>query len=288
MSLKRLTLLLQLTLLLYTGSLGAEIRSSFGWAEYKADLHASRWEAGIPFAGITAYGLANWNWGSSNSFSMNPEGWFGEDTGSGGADKLGHAFTSYFMNNVIADRLIREGRTPQRAALSSALTTQAIMLYIEILDGFSDDHGFSYEDLIMNMTGSALAYARTVNPTFRDLVDFRMEYQPSGYMGFRPISDYSGQKYLLSLKLSGIAPARKTPLRFLELQTGYFTRGFSEAERDDGKERSRHRFVGIGLNLNELLFGRRQADEGTWKNYGRLFFEHIQIPNTSVRVDNTL
>ena len=37
---------------------------------------------------------------------------------------------------------------------------------------------------------------------------------------------------------------------YLELQTGYYTRGFSKLERDDGFERSRHRFVGIGVNLN--------------------------------------
>ncbi|MFZ0107373.1 MAG: DUF2279 domain-containing protein, partial [Thiobacillus sp.] len=246
-------------------------------------IRATKWITGVTFVGVTAQGFANWDWGSSRSFNVNPEGWFGKGTGSGGADKLGHAFSSYALTNVLADRLLRQGRSPQRAARSAALTTQAIMIYVEAFDGFSVDHGFSYEDVVMNLLGTGLAYARTVNPGLRDRVDFRMEYEPSGYTGFRPMSDYSGQTYLLALKLGGFESLRGTPLRFLDLQTGYFTRGFSSDEQADGIERSRHGFVGIGLNLSQILFGRREPQEAELKNSGRLFFEHIQLPHTSVR-----
>jgi hypothetical protein len=251
------------------------------WAE---DLKATKWEAGGTFAGVTAIGMNSWNWGSSNSFNFNPEGWFGKDTGSGGADKLGHAFTSYALTNVLANRLVREGRSPERAALSAAITAQAIMLYVEVFDGLSNDHGFAREDVVMNLLGTGLAYARTVNPNVRDLLDFRMEYQSSGYKGYRPFSDYSGQKYLVALKLGGFKALRDTPFRYLELQTGYYTRGFSKSERANGLERSRHSFIGVGVNLNELLFGGRTGEEAALKNAGRLFFEHIQIPHTAARV----
>ena len=205
----------------------AQLRNNLSnWGE---DIKAAKWESGITLAVITATGLTSWNWGSSNSFNFNPEGWFGEDTGSGGADKLGHAFTSYALTNVVADRLIREGRSPERAALSAALTAQALMLYVEVFDGFSDDHGFAREDVVVNLLGTGLAYARTVNPRLRDTLDFRMEYQSSGYKGFRPFSDYSGQKFLLALKLSGFDAFKNTPLRYLELQTGVLHAGLFEA-----------------------------------------------------------
>jgi len=252
------------------------------------DVKATRWESGAVFAGVTALGIKGWNWGSSSSFRWNREGWFGEDTGSGGADKLGHAFSSYALTNVLADRLVRQGRSPERAALSAALTTQAIMLYVEVFDGLSNDHGFAREDVVMNLLGTGLAYARAVNPKLRDTVDFRMEYQPSQYKGFRPLSDYSGQKYVAVLKLSGFDALRDTPLRFLELQTGYYTQGFSKAERADGQDRSRHAFVGVSVNLNELLFGRRASQEPELKNAGRLFFEHIQLPYTAIRSSRAL
>ena len=265
---------------LHAPTLAQERYDLSSWSE---DVKAAQWETGAAFAGVTALGLTSWDWGSSKSFNFNSEGWFGKDTGSGGADKLGHAFTSYALTNVLANRLVREGRSPERAALSAAITAQAIMLYVEVFDGFSNDHGFAREDVVMNLLGTGLAYARTVNPDVRDLVDFRMEYQSSGYKGYRPFSDYSGQKYLLALKLGGFKALRDSPFRYLELQTGYYTRGFSKSEQANGLERSRNSFIGVGVNLNELLFGRRASEEPALKNAGRLFFEHIQIPHTAAR-----
>src|SRR5690606_14776572 len=95
----------------------------------------------------------------------------------------------------------------------------------------------------------------------RDTLDFRLEYERSGYKGFRPLSDYSGQRYVAALKLSGLETTRETPLRFFELQAGYYTRGFSSAEQSDGHTPSRRAFVGVGLNLSELLLGPRANQE---------------------------
>lgn len=253
------------------------------WSDWRDDLRATSWETGGVVAGVTALGIKSWDWGSSKSFRSNPEGWFEKSTGSGGADKLGHAFTSYALTNALAERLAAQGRSPERAALSAALTTQAIMLYVEVFDGFSGDHGFSREDMVMNLLGTALAAARQVHPGLRDKLDFRLEYQTSGYKGFRPLSDYSGQKYLVAMKLGGFEGLRDTPLRFLELQAGYYTRGFSTAERSDGISRQRHSFVGVGLNLNEVFLGQRVAQEHSVRAATRFALEHVQLPHTAIR-----
>lgn len=257
------------------------------WTDWKEDLRATRWETAATVAGITLHGYKSWDWGSSKHFRSSSEGWFGANTASGGADKLGHAMSSYTIGNLLAEQLIRQGRSPERAALSGALTSQAIMLYIELFDGFAKPHGFSKEDLVMNLLGSGFSYTRLVNPRVRDLLDFRLEYNPPDQKGFRPLS-VSGHKYLLAFKLSGISGLNNTPLRYLELQTGYQARGFLKAERDAGIEKSRQIFIGVGLNLNELLFGpKSNADSGV-KHAGRLFFEHIQIPSTAVRSSSDL
>lgn len=44
-------------------------------------------------------------------------------------------------------------------------------------------------------------------------------------------------------------------------------------------------FVGVGINLSELLFGSRDKDESTTKQVGRFFFDHIQMPYTYVRTN---
>lgn len=275
-----LYLSLGLILATITGFARAE---SYEFDMWLSDLNATKLESGAAFAGMTALGLRSWNWGSSNTFKVNAEGWFGTDTGSGGIDKLGHGFTSYAITNVIANRLLREGRSPQRAGLSAALTAQAIMLYVETFDGFSKDHGFSKEDLAFNAMGSALAYGRTVYPGLSETLDFRMEYLPSGYKGFRPFSDYAGQKFLFALKLGGFRAFSASPLRYVELQAGYYARGFSKPEADDGIGKSRSGFVGVGLNLNELFLGPDKKNDSNLINGGRLFFEHIQLPHTATR-----
>ncbi len=260
-----------------------QTQTSAVWQDWRDDVMATRWETGAIVAGVTGLGAYSWDWGSSTRFKFNPEGWFGEKTGSGGADKLGHAFTSYALTNVLTDQLVRKGRPLERAALSAALTTQAIMLYVEVFDGYSKDHGFAREDLVMNLIGTSFSYARTVTPGLRDRLDFRMEYEKSGYRGFRPLSDYEGQKYLLALKLGGFESLRQTPLRYLELQAGYYAQGFSKAARDSGLDRSRHTFIGIGVSLNELFFGQRSSQENALRYAGRLFFEHIQVPHTAAK-----
>lgn len=258
----------------------AEEYSLSVWAE---DVRATRWESGAVLLGVTGLGFSSWQWGSSKTFRWKPEGWFAADTYLGGSDKLGHAYTSYAVTNVLYDHLAMQGRAPERAMLSAALTTQAIMTYMEVLDGYSGKYGFSPEDLVSNLLGSGFAYVRATRPWMRELVDFRLEYELPGYRGFQFRSNY-----LLALKLGGVESLRDTPLRFVELQAGYNTRGYIRAEQDDGYARSRHVFIGVGLNLSELLLSRRASREAASRNNGRLFLEHVQVPYTATRSSREL
>ena len=257
-------------------------KSNYSAATFVDDVKAIKWDAIGAFAGITALGIKSWKWGNTD-FHFGNEKWFQKDRSSIGMDKLGHAFTSYTMTNLFAEHLQRKGRSNAQSAISAALLTQALMLYVETFDGFSSDHGFSYEDVVMNLAGTSLAYARQRYPQIKELVDYRMEYSPSGYKGdgfkgFRPISDYAGQKYHLVFKLGGVKSLRDTPLKYAELHAGYYARGFTQQEQALGISRTRTGFVGIGLNLSELLFGARIKDESTPAYAGRTFLEHIQLP----------
>ena len=258
----------------------------------KEDLSALKWDGALVFAGITAIGAKSWKWGTA-PFHFHSEGWCGLESSSGCTDKFGHAFTSYTLTGAFAERLKSKGRDDRRAAISAFLLTEALMLYVETFDGVSKDHGFSYEDLTANLLGGGLAYWREVNPKVKDLIDYRMEYKPSGYKGgfmggFRPMSDYAGQKYVFALKLAGIDSLKKTPLKYFELQGGYYARGFTDAERALNLPLQRTTFVGVGVNLSELLFGSRDKNESTTKQVGRFFFDHIQMPYTYARINNHL
>lgn len=223
------------------------------WEGAKKSLFDAKYEIGAAAGGITYLGVKEWNWGSA-SFKFNDEGWFGMDTGSGGIDKLGHMYSSYLIAEAISNGLSREN-TPEFAATYSALWASSLMLYVEVFDGYSADHGFSYEDVILNSTGVAFSYLRTRYPRVKELLDYRLDYQPSeGMKGFHPVTDYSGMRYLLAVKAAGVPALRDTPLKYLELNLGYMARGFKASDAPYIPERTSELFVGISFNLDELLF----------------------------------
>jgi hypothetical protein len=225
-------------------------------------------------------GLVDWDWGSSR-FHVKSEGWFGKDTANGGMDKLGHAWSAALISDFFIDRIRRSSADPRGAAVTGAILSMGVMTGIEIFDGFAGPHGFSPQDMVVDAIGVAFSYIRNTVPWVRNKLDYRMEYVPSGNQGtFAPQSDYSGQKYVLALKLSGFESISETPLRFLELQAGYYARGFTANEQNHGKKKHRELYVGIGINLQELFFGRYAEGEPTLKTYGRSVFEYVQVPYT--------
>lgn len=251
------------------------------------------WRFGGAAAVITATGFANWDWGSS-SFRFNSEGWFGKDTASLGMDKLGHAYSSYVLTEFFTDGI--EHGSPRHRSYTGAILAMGLMTYIEVFDGFSAAHGFSYEDMVVNAAGAAFSLARRSVPGLREKLDFRLLYIPSrstwsalscfpkpfcdrdGAVVRSPITDYVGQRYLLALKLSGFEPLRRTPLRLLEIHGGYYARGFTREEEERGDPLRRRLFVGLGLNVGELLFsGRPRGVRGAAK----WALQYIQLPYTA-------
>jgi len=219
-----------------------------------AAANAIKWEVGLVTAGAIYLGLDSWNWGSSNSFKFNDEGWFGLETGSAGADKLGHMFSSYAMNEFFNKRLNQKTNDKYAAARNSALFSSAIMLGVEIFDGYSDDHGFSYEDFILNSVGIGVSYLKNTVPGLDEKLDLRVEYNPTDAYNDHPITDYSGYTYLAALKLGGFNRLKSTPLKYFELQLGYHTEGFKSNEQAEFPEAKTELSFGIGLDLSEVIF----------------------------------
>jgi hypothetical protein len=134
--------------------------------------------------------------------------------------------------------------------------------------------------MVMNGLGAGFSVLRSTVPGLAEKLDFRMEYIPSGNKGdFRPASDYSGQKFILALKLSGFEAFKDTPLRFVELHAGYFARGFTDEEEARGEELRREPYVGIGLNLQELLDAGIRKDT-TAGLIAKRTLEYVQVPYT--------
>ena len=186
-------------------------------------------------------------------FHFYREGWFGKSTGYGGIDKLGHAWSAHVMSDYITWRLQSLGFNKYESAITAAMFSGVAFLAVEIGDGFSH-YGASYEDFVASAVGIGFSFLRNTVPGLGEKVDFRMQYIPTGHGDVLGLGDYSGKKFLLAWKFAGFEAFKDGPLRYLELHTGYYTRGYYEWEHAAGIPKTRSPYVGIGLNLAELLF----------------------------------
>jgi len=199
-----------------------------------------------------AIAIDQWDWGETR-FHFYREGWFGKNTAYGGIDKLGHAWSAHVMSDYITWRLQTLGYNKYEAAITAAVLSGVAFLGVEIGDGFSH-YGASYEDFIASAAGIGFSFLRNTVPGMAEKVDFRMQYIPTGHGDTFGLGDYSGKKFLLAWKFAGFDAFKDGPLKYLELHTGYYTRGYYDWEQARGIPKSRSPYVGIGLNLAELLF----------------------------------
>jgi len=215
---------------------------------------------------ITTWGITNWDYGKQSPQATS-EGWFGDDTKSGGADKLGHLYSSYVTDRALTSLYESWGYPHDQAAIYGAWSTFGLMSMMELGDSFSPENGFSYEDFIMNGVGTYLGYVLETNPDLARKLDLRIEYLPGKKTDI--FTDYENSKYLVALKFDGFDSIQSKVLKQLELHLGYYTRGYDDINAD----KERNLYIGIGLNLSKLFRDRSYNKTATFLNY-------YQVPNT--------
>lgn len=224
--------------------------------KHDSDIRKRFWLLNGTLVGIIAgYGIVNW-WSEFHSISFTDEGWFSSSSTNGGADKTGHAFSTYTLSRILSALYRNIGIKDEDAEWQGPLVGWSLMAMVEFADALSD-YGFSTSDLAANSAGALLAYLHERYPAFDELVDFRIEYLPSeGFLRsgkFGVDTDYSGMKHLLAFKLSGVNSIRDNPLSYLEFHLGYFTRGYSVYDRGFYDDRTRNIYTGISINLSRLI-----------------------------------
>jgi hypothetical protein len=256
----------------------SQTRLSFG--EHAKSIKT---ELGVTFAYMTAVNLLKIaNRGSVSGFSFKDEGLFGKDTSNLGVDKLVHAHNSYMLTDLLAARIRKNTGTTRGTALSGAVLSSGFMLYSEIYDGFKG--GFGFYDLAFNSMGAGFAVLRDTTPGLEEKLDFRVLlipnrniYSPTGKEHYRQL------RYLFALKLSGFEEIERSPLRFVELHAGYYATGFTRREERRGELPERKPFVGVGLNISELLFGRTPRTRVA--RAGAEVLDYWQPPYTYIHAD---
>jgi hypothetical protein len=220
------------------------------------------------------------------SYHFTSEGWFGEDTYVGGADKASH-FVSYYavsrlLNPVYGALGVSESRSNVLASAVSVLAGLAT----EIGDG-ANVYGFSWEDLIVNTLGAASAYVLT-RYDLNDMIGFRVGLVPApdippccAATGGRG-KDYSKEIYTADFKLAGLARRLNRdfgPARFLLAGVTYGTKGYQYAE-----EQYRERQVGfeVGLNVSEIARAVGVPENKWWGAVLLTILDFVRFPYTAI------
>jgi hypothetical protein len=205
-------------------------------------------------------------------FNVDTEGFFGANTGLGGADKAAHFVDYYLITKEFRPLFQSLGFSEAESRWLAFGTAVAGGVVNEIADGFTK-YGFSPEDIAMDVLGAGTALLVSATRT-HDLVGFRTSHLTP--------DTYEHDVYSMDLKLAGVADRLRIdlgPLRYLLLSVTYGTKGYP-----NGPLEQRERQVGfeVGLNLEAILndVGVRR---NTWWGYAlHLVADNVRFPFTAV------
>lgn len=244
--------------------------------------------------------LSQYKWGG--------DGWLGDRTYAGGADKFGHAWATMSLGRL-GSEMMRQwgGYSRTTSALVGAGLSEALFLGIEVKDGFY--YEFSFSDATADTLGALTAFALSRWPRLDELFDYRVQYWPSpmylrklegtspcptgGCSRWNIAEDYSGETYLLAFHLGGIHALRDmkygTLARFVDVVGGYRTRNYKPTPDPDLAFTPRQDvFIGLSLNaqglFDWLLEGHHSRGARATRKVTHALFEVFNLPFTSVRV----
>jgi len=267
------------------------LASSLSADELQPPEIRSRWLISGLTLTTALYGFTSWWEDSSSEFRVRHEGWFEADSPNGGADKLGHGYSAYVATRLLTKGLQWAGHSRETAAQWAGITSGALSLGVEIMDGFTNKYGFSPEDMVMNLSGIGLGVLLDAYPPLDDLFDWRLKYWVSEdarrLHDYDPVADYSGQTYLLVTKARGLTDY---PLvRYLELAVGYGSRGYQPTDGTGSQLRERNFYYGLSLNLSQLL---NDTIFKNRNNYSQKILEnvleYVQVPGTVWLLERSL
>jgi uncharacterized protein YfiM (DUF2279 family) len=238
----------------------------------------------VVFASTTLYGSSGgWNTGYQD-FHFHNEHFFGQNTYAGGADKVSHFVISATLSRELALLYDLYGHTREQSLALSFGVTAITGLAVEFWDGITD-FGFSWEDLTMDVLGSATGVF-LLRHGLNDIVGFRGGKVPTQV----PLdghteaigSGYSTEIYSGDFKLAGLARRMQFEpglARFLLTSITYQTKGYGYQPPIP----DRQRLVGIelGLNIPEILAASGVPSNVWWGSLLYKIFTFFRLPYTS-------
>ncbi|HEY0193626.1 MAG TPA: DUF2279 domain-containing protein [Kofleriaceae bacterium] len=195
-----------------------------------------------------------------SDFKWGGDGWLGDRTYAGGADKFGHAWATMGLGRAGTELLYQWGGFSRlTSTLVGVGLSELLFIGVEVKDGFY--YEFSFSDFTGDSLGALAAVALSLSPRLDELFDFRVEYWPSHEYrrqfdggNVNIAEDYSGETYLLALHLGAIHPLRDWKYgawsQFVDVAVGYGTRGYKPDPPSGLPPYDHHQEISFGVTLN--------------------------------------
>ncbi len=183
-------------------------------------------------------------------------------------DKVGHAFSGYQLSRASSEVFQWSGISKKQSILYGSLSSFTFLTTVETFDGFSEQWGFSYGDVLANFSGVAL-YAGQELLWDEQRILLKFSFHTTPYASRRPsvlgenlyqqiLKDYNGQTYWLSFNIDSFAKGLYFP-KWLNLAIGYGAEGMITS--DDRlvntiflpeKERFRQYYLSFDVDLTKI------------------------------------
>jgi uncharacterized protein YfiM (DUF2279 family) len=149
-------------------------------------------------------------------------------------DKMGHVFSSYQIGRAGANVLNWSGVSKKSQLLYGATLGFTFLTAVEVLDGYSDEWGFSWSDMAANAAGTGL-YVGQELLWDEQRITLKYSFHQTKYASQRPdklgngffeefLKDYNGQTYWLSANIHSFFKDSKVP-KWLNIAVGYGAEG---------------------------------------------------------------
>ncbi len=146
-------------------------------------------------------------------------------------DKFGHTYSAYQISKAGSGMFRWTGMSAKKSVIWGSVLSQALMIPIEIMDGFSEDYGFSWGDIIANMTGAGLFLSQQLLWK-KQMVKMKFSFHTTPYAPLRPsvlgdgtmeeiLKDYNGQTYWFSFDIYNMLHKGNKFPKWLNIALGY-------------------------------------------------------------------
>lgn len=182
-------------------------------------------------------------------------------------DKLGHVFSSYQLGRVGANALNWAGVSKKDQLIYGATLGFGFLTAVEIFDGYSEEWGFSWSDMVANGLGTGLYVGQELLWNEQRIL-VKYSFHQTQFASQRPdklgegfleemLKDYNGQTYWLSANVNSFFKTSNFP-KWLNVAFGYGAEGMLTGKTENvdnlfiSQNRRRQFYLSLDVDLSRI------------------------------------